>query len=165
MFPDDATKRAACTGECLQGMLSPKLSDSCLTCYLQSVDCTAKFCLAECLSAGASGPQCVTCRLDNNCTANFYACSGLPIPTTSSGGTSSGGARSGGSAGKATGGTVGMGGDAGAAGMGEAGMSSAGMSAGGGGAGGMGSGATSGLPGGGADSGASAGGNSGAGGN
>ena len=167
MYPDNATQRASCTSDCLKGVLTPVPSDACLACYLGSVDCTARFCLAECLSAGASGPQCISCRLDNNCTATFYACSGLPIPPTSSGGTggtSSGGTSSGGAAGK-TGGTVSMGGDAGAGGMGEAGMSSAGMSAGGGGAGGMGTGATSGLPGGGADSGSNAGGNSGAGGN
>src|SRR5690606_3272308 len=53
-------------------------TDACLECYLDSVECAREFCLSECL-AGDS-PQCDSCREENDCTPQFYACAGIPDP-------------------------------------------------------------------------------------
>lgn len=54
-------------------------TDNCLNCYLASVGCTLTNCQTQC-AQGASHPDCVSCRATNNCTSNFFTCSGLPTP-------------------------------------------------------------------------------------
>lgn len=67
------------TRECMRenAELEP-LSDACLECYLDSAACARQYCIAECLAGDSEG--CDTCREDNGCTPDFYACSGLPNP-------------------------------------------------------------------------------------
>lgn len=95
---------AACTKECIQNEVSPKPSDGCTGCYVASVGCSIINCATEC-AAGPTSP-CNDCRLAKGCTAAFYNCSGLPIPSAGTGGNGSGGSGNGqgGSAGAASGG-------------------------------------------------------------
>jgi hypothetical protein len=125
MYPSDAAMQGTCTLSCLKdGRLSPAPSDGCLSCYVASVGCTAKYCLMECLAGGAADLACTNCRVDAGCTADFYACSGLPLPLGTTPGTGGNGNGTGGDIG--SGGAVSMGG---AGGQGEAGMSTAGVGA------------------------------------
>jgi hypothetical protein len=56
------------------------VSADCSTCYVNSLGCTvANECLGDCLS-DANAPNCVTCRTEAGCFADFYACSGLTPP-------------------------------------------------------------------------------------
>jgi hypothetical protein len=102
----DIATIGACTQECIQTNASPKPSDGCTTCYVQDVGCSIQKCLNECIS-GANA-ACNACRAEQGCTAAFYACSGLPAPTTGNGGNGGNGGNTGGS-GNATGGAPGAG--------------------------------------------------------
>lgn len=50
------------------------LSDGCVTCFDDTVQCTVANCIAQC--AGGQSPDCTAC-MDQNCTPAFVACSGL----------------------------------------------------------------------------------------
>lgn len=167
MYPDDAQKAAACTLDCLHENLAPAPSDKCLNCYLVSVNCTATNCFSECITGGAAAPACIHCRAESGCTAAFYACSGLPLPTGTTP-TPNGGAGGAGETGGApgTGGGNNLGGTSGEAGMTS--VAGSGAASGAGGAPGSSGGAEPGGAGGTNDSagaGGNAGGSAGAGGN
>ena len=81
---DDAAQ-AECVGGCIQEELldsdSQPLSEDCLACYTADIECARKNCLVSCgLDPGSEG--CFVCRTDNGCVDDFYACSGLPEPTS-----------------------------------------------------------------------------------
>ncbi len=72
---------AGCVEICLEvtvGSITDgdELSEECVTCYGDSVVCSAANCTAEC-AADPAADQCVQCRADNNCTGGFNVCSGL----------------------------------------------------------------------------------------
>jgi hypothetical protein len=114
----DIATIGACTQECIQTNATPKPSDGCTSCYVQDVGCSIQKCLNECIS-GANA-ACNACRAEQGCTAAFYACSGLPAPTTGNGGsgnTGGSGNATGGTPGAGSGGDInGTGGDIGASG-------------------------------------------------
>jgi hypothetical protein len=65
----------------LKGVLgvATEMSSDCADCYAASVLCSKKFCLGQCAGA-ATSDACVQCRITNDCTSSFYACSGFPTP-------------------------------------------------------------------------------------
>lgn len=79
-----------CTITCAKQQLAPKPSpsDGCLTCYGGTVSCTLMNCRDVC-AADSMGLPCLKCQNEKNCLAPFFACSGLPAPTspTTDGGT------------------------------------------------------------------------------
>ncbi len=73
----------ACTATCLNGAVTPSLSDDCTGCYVADVGCARDNCLIQCGVAPAS-QACADCRQTNGCIDAFYTCSGLPVPGSSS---------------------------------------------------------------------------------
>lgn len=72
----------ACALHCVaQGT---ELSLECSSCYAATVACAIINCVGQC-AADPGSAECQTCRDENGCTAEFYACSGLPEPTEGSG--------------------------------------------------------------------------------
>jgi hypothetical protein len=74
----------ACAQECMLDTtiegFSFAVSADCSTCYVNSLGCTvANECLGDCLS-DANAPNCIDCRTEAGCFADFYACSGLTPP-------------------------------------------------------------------------------------
>src|SRR6478736_6795012 len=77
--------QATCVAQCVQTAVthgnSMPLSTACLTCYGADVECAKAHCLVIC-GSNPSSADCAQCREDNGCAADFYACSGLPAPTS-----------------------------------------------------------------------------------
>jgi len=65
---------ADCEVACLSGQAD--LSADCLGCFADVVVCASANCVSEC-AGGAFLPECQTCRIDNNCDADFVDCSGV----------------------------------------------------------------------------------------
>ena len=63
-----------CSVTCLTG--STGVSDGCAGCYAASVVCTIDKCVGQCAIDPAS-EECMTCRTENGCISDFFACSGL----------------------------------------------------------------------------------------
>lgn len=78
---NDEPMLIACTANCVNEdpLTVTNPSQGCLGCYIGSVACTLQNCIAEC-GGGASQPGCIACRAENNCTSDFFTCSGLPAP-------------------------------------------------------------------------------------
>jgi hypothetical protein len=51
------------------------LSDACVDCFDQTVQCTFEHCITDCV-AGASSPGCASCQAEH-CNPAFIMCSGL----------------------------------------------------------------------------------------
>jgi len=80
------TKIAACTLDGLKakdaevvGLKAalPKMSEKCLTCYVNTILCAVQNCAGEC-GSDPSGQPCSDCRTAFKCTTDFYKCNGLP---------------------------------------------------------------------------------------
>jgi hypothetical protein len=52
------------------------ISDACLDCYTASARCALMHCASECVDGDS--PDCDKCRMDNDCTPDWYTCSGVP---------------------------------------------------------------------------------------
>jgi hypothetical protein len=68
-------KASNCTLDCIQKMLD--MSSECATCYADTVNCTIKNCLADCI-ADPEADVCKQCQVDKGCRSAFDDCSGLP---------------------------------------------------------------------------------------
>jgi len=53
------------------------MSSECATCYADTVNCTIKNCIAECI-VDPGADACTQCQIDQGCRAAFDECSGLP---------------------------------------------------------------------------------------
>ena len=77
--------QATCVAMCVQTTVAhdglQPLTNACLACYGADVECAKAHCLVIC-GSNPSGADCAQCREDNGCAADFYACSGLPEPTS-----------------------------------------------------------------------------------
>lgn len=60
------------TKDCIKSTTG--LSDGCVTCFDDTVQCTVANCIAQC--AGGQTPDCTAC-MDQHCTPAFVQCSGL----------------------------------------------------------------------------------------
>ena len=73
-----------CVETCLKTATQGAISDTCLQCRIQMVECGRKYCLAEC-APGPLEPKCLQCMCgDNypssmNCYNPYNACSGLNL--------------------------------------------------------------------------------------
>jgi hypothetical protein len=72
----------ACALHCVEQ--GTELSLECSSCYAATVACAIINCVGQC-AADPGSAECQACRDDSGCTAEFYACSGLPEPTEGSG--------------------------------------------------------------------------------
>jgi hypothetical protein len=81
---DNNAENAAAFSDCVVACISMQadLTPDCLRCYGDLVTCAVVNCISECAGGGGL-PDCVTCRIDNNCNSDFEECSGLPsdMPT------------------------------------------------------------------------------------
>jgi hypothetical protein len=66
---------ATCVPTCVKAKAA--LTDACIGCYAQAVQCAQVNCLAVCLS-DSKGMPCTQCQIDHGCRAAFFTCSGLP---------------------------------------------------------------------------------------
>jgi hypothetical protein len=99
----------ACTLACIKDKTAPDPSDACLSCYITDVGCATSHCLSDCL-ADPKGQPCFMCRVANHCAQDFYACTGMPLPTGVSlgaGGTGGAGPAAAGSSGETSSGGAG----------------------------------------------------------
>lgn len=64
-----------CSRDCITDMLA--MSAECAKCYADTVNCTIKNCLGECI-ADPEADMCKQCQVDAGCRSDFDACSGLP---------------------------------------------------------------------------------------
>jgi hypothetical protein len=64
-----------CSRDCITDML--KMSADCATCYADTVNCTIKNCLGDCI-ADPEADKCKQCQVDQGCRSDFDDCSGLP---------------------------------------------------------------------------------------
>ena len=73
-----------CVETCLKNATKGAITDTCLKCRIQMVECGRKYCLAEC-APGPLEPKCLQCMCgDNypssfNCYNPYNACSGLNL--------------------------------------------------------------------------------------
>jgi hypothetical protein len=58
--------------------IAAKMPTSCLSCYLDSAECSGDNCLIDCL--GGDSPTCDKCRLDKGCSRPVADCTGFPNP-------------------------------------------------------------------------------------
>ncbi len=73
------------TGSLVTGMGTPTpnpvpVTETCAQCFVLSAACAADNCINDCV-AGASRPECISCRCRNHCFDIFESCSGLPAST------------------------------------------------------------------------------------
>jgi hypothetical protein len=64
-----------CSRDCILKELD--MSSECATCYADTVNCTIKNCLGECI-LDPEAAECKQCQVDKGCRAAFDECSGLP---------------------------------------------------------------------------------------
>lgn len=64
-----------CARDCLLKELD--MSTECAQCYLDTVACTIKECLPECVG-DTEADECKVCQVEKGCRAAFNECSGLP---------------------------------------------------------------------------------------
>ena len=78
---DNNAENSAALADCVVACMSTQadLTPDCLSCYGEIVACGAVNCVAECAS-DPFHPDCLTCRIDNNCDSDFFECSGLEAP-------------------------------------------------------------------------------------
>ena len=74
----------ACSADCMENgnadanIEAAVLSSDCEGCYLDAILCAIQHCAGVCIDSGSQA--CADCRTTNNCTSNFYSCSGLTPP-------------------------------------------------------------------------------------
>ena len=77
----DDVAQDTCVTACINTKASPALTSACINCYVTDVACARDHCAVQC-GVDPTSTTCATCRLDNNCAQDFFACSGLPGPSS-----------------------------------------------------------------------------------